>query len=60
MRCYKSIAFPATCTAVADDLHSAGLAFIAEIRLVTSFLGNRHTENISEFEVDRLALEAQS
>ena len=47
-------------TAVTDDFHSAGLAFVAEIRLVESFVADRHPEEIAEFEFHRLALEAKT
>ncbi len=51
-------AFSTSGTAVADDFHTTGLAFVAEIGLVVSLLGNRHTEKISELEVYGLAFEA--
>ena len=53
-------AFAASGTAVADRLHAAGLALLAEVWLVASFVGDRHTEQIAELEVDRLALIAQT
>lgn len=51
-------AFSTSGTAVADDFHTTGLAFVAEIGLVASLPGNRHTEKISELEVYGLAFEA--
>ena len=48
------------CTAVADDFHTAGLAFVAVIGFVASFVRYRHTEEIAELEVHRLAFIAQT
>ena len=53
-------AFAAASTAVADDLHAAGLAFVAEIGLVAVRFGYGHAQQIAELEVDGLALIAQS
>ena len=53
-------ALAAASTAIANRLHAAGFAFVAKERLITSCVGDRHTEQIAELEVDRLALIAQT
>ena len=58
--CLLRFTFAAAGTAVADDLHAAGLALLRKVRLIAALLAQRHAEQVGELEVDGLALIAQS
>ena len=58
--CLLRFTFAAAGTAVADDPHAAGLAFVGKVRLIAALLAQRHAEQVGKLEVDRLALIAQS
>ena len=58
--CLLRFTFAAAGTAVADDLHAAGLAFVGKVRLIAALLPQGHAEQIGELEVDGLTLIAQA
>ena len=59
-RVFSCPAFPAPAAAVAGQLHAAGPAALAEIRLVQLVFRQREAPAVRKFEFHRLPLEAQA